>query len=140
MRYAVATLCDFAQVRENLLFVSGGGITRATRVRFPADLELMLALSIEVSDIELSEPLELRVRVESADGEELAQILGVVQGKLSGLDPGETQELALPLDLRRVILPVEGRYMIRVNAPGWDLGEVCLSFKAVLAQPDSTLF
>ena len=140
MRFAVATLCDFAQVREGLLFVSGGGITRANRSAFPADLGLMLALSVEVSEAELSEPLEIRVRVENEDGEQIAQVVGVVQGSIAGLDPGELTELPMPLDLRGVGLPEEGRYMIRVTAPGWDLGEVCMSFRALLVAPEQTLF
>ena len=87
MRFAVATLCDFAQVREGLLFVSGGGITRANRSAFPADLGLMLALSVEVSEAELSEPLEIRVRVENEDGEQIAQVVGVFKAALQDWTP-----------------------------------------------------
>ena len=44
MDIRVATLCDFAQVREGLLFVSSAGITRVYRESFPAPIGVMLAL------------------------------------------------------------------------------------------------
>lgn len=47
MQLASAILCDFAQVREGLLFVSGGGITRIWRETFPAAAGVSLALVFE---------------------------------------------------------------------------------------------
>ena len=90
MDIRVATLCDFAQVREGLLFVSSAGITRVYRESFPAPVGVMLALVLEMSPVEAANPNKIKVRVEDADGQKLAEMVGEVQVKLgSGHDPGE---------------------------------------------------
>ena len=48
MEIRVATICDFAQVRDGLLSVISAGITRVWRSQYPAPLGVMLALVFEV--------------------------------------------------------------------------------------------
>ena len=69
MKVSVATLCDFAQVREGLLFVSSGNITRVSRPAFPTRVDLFLALSFVVDARKESGDysIEAAVRTESGD-------------------------------------------------------------------------
>ena len=63
MKVVTATLCDFGQIREGLLSVLSGGITRLKRPAFPAPLGCHLALILEMSSIELEDTREVSVRL-----------------------------------------------------------------------------
>lgn len=69
LKISVATLCDFAQVREGLLFVSSGNITRAGRPAYPTQINLHLALSfvVEPQNDHGDYTIEARVRSEAGD-------------------------------------------------------------------------
>ena len=45
---STAVLCDFAQVRDRLLFVASGAVSRLYRRELPSPLGLMVGLVIEV--------------------------------------------------------------------------------------------
>lgn len=137
MNISVAMLCDFAQVRSGLLFVSSGGVTQIRRPKFPAPVGLMLALAVEVAEYEAQEPFQVKVRVEDADGARVAELGGQLQIGLGETDPGETRQIPLALDLRPLPLPGPGRYMVRVMIPGHNVVESCLSFRAALSAPRS---
>lgn len=135
MNISVAMLCDFAQVRSGLLFISSGGVSQLHRPSYPAPLGVMLALAVEVSELEGKESFEVRVRVEDADGHALTQISGNLQVGLTKMTPGETRQIPFALDLRPLQLPAAGRYMVRSVIPGHDVAEACLSFRATTAEP-----
>jgi hypothetical protein len=134
MNINVAMLCDFAQVRTGLLFVSSGGISQLRRTTYPAPIGVMLALAVEVSEHEAQAPFQVRVRVEDEDGAVITELAGQLHVGLGEMDPGETRQIPLALDLRGVPLPKPGRYMIRTTIPGQDVAEVCLSFRAALVE------
>lgn len=59
-------LCDFAQVREGLLFVASGGITQVRSRTLPLCAAVVVALAPD----DLGQPMELRLvlkRVETAE-------------------------------------------------------------------------
>ena len=64
-RLTAAMLCDFAQVRENLLFVSSAGISRLYHPSAPVRPNLFVAGIVEVGPAEFDRTHELRVRVRS---------------------------------------------------------------------------
>ena len=68
MDVTTAMLADFAQVREGLLFVSSGGITRCYREQLPAPLGVHLAIVLELDRLEAERPHEVRVVVVDEDG------------------------------------------------------------------------
>ena len=47
-RLTTLLLCDFAQVREGLLFVSSGGISRVVQGTYPANPRLHLAMVVHL--------------------------------------------------------------------------------------------
>ena len=133
MEIRVATLCDFAQVREGLLFVSSGGITRVYRDSFPAPIGVMLALVLEMSPVEAMDPHKIRVRIEDADGRKLAEMTGEVQVKLgSGHDPGELVNVPFVADFRAMKLPTPGRYQVAIQPDTDGANPVALGFRAAM--------
>ncbi|WP_420610616.1 DUF6941 family protein [Candidatus Poriferisodalis sp.] len=128
----VAALCDYAQVRENLLTLASAGVTRAWRESYPARMEVMLALLIEISEVDAKMPHEVLVRVEDSDGGKIAEMTWAFQvGEIAELDPGEMLVVPGALDLRLVQLPKEGRYQVVVVPE--NAGEIPLSFRAGFA-------
>jgi len=108
-----ALLCDFAQVREGVLMVSSGGITRLWRSQYPAPMGMMLALMFEVAPDQIVTAREIRIHVETEDGAKLAESIGMLQGvPPTNLDPGEKLMMPIVLDLREVSLPRAGRYQV----------------------------
>ncbi len=131
MEIRVATICDFAQVREGLLSVVSAGINGVWQSQYPAQLGVMLALVIEIAAVEATEPREIRVRIESADGTRLAEASGGFQiQSIPGCDPGEMLNLPLVVDFREVQVPAPGRYQFVVDPMTEGVGSIPLSFRA----------
>jgi hypothetical protein len=105
MQIDCALLCDAATVREGMLHILGGGITRAYRPQFPAPVEMSLALLIRIHPAEMAKPHSLDVQLRDSDGKQLAG-LQLVFGinDTTGLEPSE--QAALPLSVR---FPPEAR-------------------------------
>lgn len=120
MRIDTALLCDAATVREGLLHVLGGGVTRAGRPAWPAPLGLTLALRILVHPTETDRQHQLAVKLQGADGEEVARVdieFGV--GHAGTLEPGEQASLPLPIPMpEQVVLPSPGRYSFELLIDG----------------------
>jgi hypothetical protein len=130
MRIDCALLCDSVTIREGLLHILGGGITRANRENFPAPLNLALALRIMVHPTEADHTHELAVLLLAEDGERIAQ-LGIQFGinDPSVLEPAEEASLPLALSLHTVPLPREGPYSFELLIDGIHQGTV--PFRAV---------
>ena len=120
MRIDCALLCDAATVREGLLHVLGGGITRAGRPEYPAPLDLTLALRILIHPTEMDRRHQLEVRLQGADGEPIAGFEIAFESTDPGdLEPGEHASLALPLVPPPTVgLPKPGRYSFEVLIDG----------------------
>lgn len=73
MRLSCALLCDAATVREGLLNVLGGGVSKIVRPTMPAPLGLMLALIVDQHRTEMRREHRLDVLVLGQDGAELAR-------------------------------------------------------------------
>lgn len=85
-----AFLRDSATVREGLLHVLGGGITRLWRNRYPADLNVALAMMIAMSPTEANNDHVLQATVSGTDGEPIAQLDGQFRSEASEYKvPGE---------------------------------------------------
>ena len=111
MEVTSALLCDFAQVREGLLFVASAGITRLWRNDLPAPMGVMLAAVIELDPVESREPHHILVRVVDEDGAEAGKAEG--QFELSAtpeIQVGERLLMPMPFDFRALALPRFGAY------------------------------
>ncbi len=107
-------LADFAQVREGLLFVSSGGVTRCYRDQLPAPLNVYLATVLELDRIEAENAHELHVVVVDEDGQQLAELAAEIQ--LGGTQMMINENLNVPIvfDLRNVPIERYGSVEIRL--------------------------
>lgn len=120
MQVSTALLCDAASVREGLLFVLGGGITRLTRAELPAPMNVALALTISVHRMEIGRPHELAIDVISEDGVKAAEVRGAFQVPEAPSSLGVHEQLLVPvvLPFTNVPLPKHGDYSIEVSVDG----------------------
>jgi hypothetical protein len=103
VRIDCALLCDAASVREGLLHILGGGVTRVGLGQLPGHMNAALAIRVMVHPTEADRPHDLEVRLLSADGVEIGKVdVHFTVGKPDGeaLPGGElTAPFAVPLHL-----------------------------------------
>jgi hypothetical protein len=115
---AAAFLCDFAEVRERLLFALGGGITRLWRDSFPASMDASLALLLELHQMELATQHQLEVVVQGEDGQRMGEVKGAFQMGAPEIEVGENLLVPIALDLRPARLPAPGSYTVEIVIDG----------------------
>lgn len=116
---SAAILCDFAQVREGLLFVNSGGITRAFAEQVPAPLNMMLGLIVELGPAEAEAAHELVVTVKHVESAGvLARLVGGLQARDAVRFPGEGLYVPLALDLRAVAVTSYGAHDVQTEVDG----------------------
>ncbi|HEY7439214.1 MAG TPA: hypothetical protein VIC35_07440 [Acidimicrobiia bacterium] len=114
MEVTTAMLADFAQVREGLLFVASGGVTRCYREALPAPLGVYFAMVLELERLEAEAAREVRVVVVDEDGQELAEIAGEIQLGAPELMIGENLNVPITFDLRNVPIERYGSIEVRL--------------------------
>lgn len=118
MQVGAALLADFAQVREGLLFVVGGGITRIYRPELPAPMNVCLVLAIELHRMERDQPHELNVQIMDDDGGQVAEIKGGFQMQATDAAYHEAVNVPMVFDLRVVGLARYGFHVVEVSIDG----------------------
>jgi len=89
MDVATALLCDAATVREGLLHVLGGGITRLWRPALPAELATKLAVLVDLAPEDLETPHELEVLILCGELEIGRVMAGFQAHRPPRAEPGE---------------------------------------------------
>src|SRR3954471_20013826 len=118
MEVTTAMLADFAQVREGLLFVASGGVTRCYRDQLPAPLGVFLATVLELDRHEAEAAHDLQVIVVDEDGQQLAEIAGEIQLGETQMMIGENLNVPIVFDLRNVPIERYGSVEIRLYIAG----------------------
>jgi len=119
--------CDFAQVREGLLFVSSGGVTRSLRDELPAPIGVFLALVIELDRFEAQQQHIIRVSIMDDDGKELAEVNGTFEfGSPELLLIDEQPSIPITLDIRNVAVERYGPVLASIYIDGVLLNGVTL--------------
>jgi hypothetical protein len=115
-------VCDFAQVRERLLFVSSGAITRLYRPTLPAPLRVMLAMVVEVPADERDQAHEVRVVVRGNEtAERVFEWVAGFQIAAPEAEPGESVYMPLVVpEMGNAAVQAYGGYDIRMSADGND--------------------
>lgn len=110
------TLCDFANVREGLLNVMSGGITRIQQNGgFPSAIDAHLAMVVYVHPHRISEHHTCRVSVRYPDtAEMIAQVQVEFQGA-AHVNPGEGLNVPIVLPLRGIGFEHPGQVDLSVN-------------------------
>jgi hypothetical protein len=111
-----AVICDAASVREGLLHLLGGGITRVWREDIPAALGVALALIVDLPPEVMFDPHEVTVAfVRDDDDEQLSEIKGAFQvGQELRLEPGEHQLVPMVFDLHGAVIERYGAYTFHI--------------------------
>lgn len=115
MRVDFALICDAVSVRDNLLHILGGGITRIWASEFPAPMRASLATRIMLDPDEAAERHKLRVVIQDDQGTRIGSFdaeFGV--GVPDALAPGEEVQVPLGFPLNPVRLPREGGYSLEL--------------------------
>lgn len=119
MRVSLAVVCDYAEVRENLLTLVAAGITRIRRDSLPAPLAVFVALQLEVAAAERPFPHEVAVRVTGPSGTELATIGGGFQvASTADFESDESGVVSLPFDLRMATAAEYGWHSVEITIDG----------------------
>ena len=131
-RITSALLCDAATVREGLVHILGGGITRLNRTEYPSPMMTALAIAVVLSPLEAVHPHEVLAVVQTEDGDTVVQAHGQLQpGEPSPLlEPGESVAIQLAIPLHQVVLSTSGGYSIEISVDG--VLQASLPFRAVL--------
>jgi len=114
-----AFLCDAATVREGLLHILGGGITRLGRAGFPAQFGCDLAVMVQLHPIEAQDEQRLRTVVVDGDGNELGRLEGSFRASPSPtLEPGELVSVPFVVGLSGLQIPGPGTYSVELLLNG----------------------
>ncbi len=127
MELKATILCDFAIVRDSLLTVVGGGVTRVFSANAPVNPNLSVAVVLGLSQTEMGASHEARLEVHDEDGNAVSAVIGSFQftPQPVGTDrlginvlPGEEMVIPLSFDLRGCSLPHFGGYSIVLVVDG----------------------
>jgi hypothetical protein len=120
MEIQAVILCDFAQVREGVLFVVAGGVTRlGVHNPRPSGLPVYLAAMFEMDPDEGSQAHELNVRVSnSSTAVECGRITGGFQVAGAMLNPGENLMVPVAVPLGSIEVTEDGPYDVHVSVDG----------------------
>ena len=123
-------LCDFAQIREGLLFVQSGGLTRLASRSFPASFGCYLACMIYLPPDEAADAHQIVMKVKAAASATLVATVKVELHQSTrppGLAPGEGRQVPLVVPLAAVTFPEPGEYDLQVDIDDHLAGD--LSFR-----------
>ncbi len=117
LRITTLVLCDYAQVREGLLFVSSGGISRVKASSFPANLRVHLAAVVHLPPDTVSQPHRLNVKFKYPDAAAMIANVDVDihLDQVRGVYPGEGVNFPQVLDLSAIPFPRAGQVDIQVS-------------------------
>lgn len=120
-------LCDFAQVREGLLFVQSGGLTRLVAPSFPAKFTCHVATLVWLPPDEAATAHQIVMKVKSADTATLTATVKVALHETappSGLRPGEGRQVPIVVPLTAVTFPAAGEYDLQVEVDDQFAGDI----------------
>lgn len=131
MEISSAIICNWAEVREGVVFIAGGGITRAWKPQYPAPLGVCLAVVLSGTEGEMiGIQHEVEMVVSDADGLEIGRLSGGLStAGGADLQPGETLQLPLAFNLTMLPIPAPGAYDLKIRVDGG----------AIAGQPERTL-
>lgn len=109
-------ICDAASVREGLLHVLGGGITRLWRPVLPAPLAFQVAIIIQYSMPDYGVPHDISVQFFDPQGNDFAGSRGGFIPQDSGRqEEGESMLLPMVFDFRSINVVAYGHYSLKVS-------------------------
>jgi hypothetical protein len=114
---AAAILCDFAQVREGLLFVASGGVDRFFRDDLPGPMGVYLALLLTFGPDEVVDQVhEIRASIQHiSTGDIIASADGALEiGRPADVDPTAPLTAPAVIPLAGIALRGYGRHEVSI--------------------------
>ena len=125
-------LCDFAQIREGLLFVQSGGLTRLATSSLPAKFPCHVAALVYVTPDEATAGHRVVMKIKQAATASVTATINVAIHETApppGLQPGEGRQIPVVVPLSGVAFPAVGEYDLHVEIDDDLAGD--LSFSVV---------
>ncbi|MGB8857800.1 MAG: hypothetical protein WCC60_01020 [Ilumatobacteraceae bacterium] len=134
-RLTTLLLSDFAQVRERLLFVSSGGISRVVQSTFPSHPRIHLALVVHLPAGTLGVQHQVLIKLKYPDqAATIAQIEIMINvDDVPGAHPGEGINVPQVIDLSPVTFAHPGQVDVQVSIDDEPAGD--LTFWMLHSQP-----
>lgn len=132
VRLDALILCDFAQIRDGLLFVQSGGVTRLVSSKLPAAFGCHVAAMVYMPPNEAIDAHHMVMKIKSADTATLVATINVELHEINrpdGLVLGEGRQVPVAVPLRKVVFPAAGRYDLQVDIDEHMAGD--LAFRVV---------
>lgn len=146
-----AILCNHAEVQNNLLYLSGGGIDRAFVLPgspAPYQVSVAVGLTLAIPWTQTNQPHTLSLTLVDADehpvmgsaGPELSEpVRADIEfnvGRPPSLATGEAQTVSLAINMPGLVLPQLGRYFFVLSVDGTELRRLAYS---VMGQTGMTI-
>ena len=125
-RLSTLLLSDYAQVRDRLLFVSSGGISRVVQSSFPARPRIHLALVVHLPVGTLGSPHRVLIKLKYPDH---AAVIGQIEIKINldqiaGSNPGEGINVPQAIDLTPIVFAHAGQVDVQVSIDDEPAGDL----------------
>lgn len=131
-RLDALVLCDFAQVRDGLLFVQSGGLTRLAAAQLPATFNCHVGVLVFLPPDEATSAHSVIMRIKHAPS---ASVVATVKVEVhavttaTGLEPGEGRLVPVAIPLSTVTFRAEGEHDLQVSVDDHLAGD--LSFRVL---------
>lgn len=125
-RLTTLLLSDFAQVRERLLFVSSGGISRVVQTSFPAHPRIYLAMMIHLPAGSLGATHQVQIKLKYPDqAATIVQIdIAISVDTVPGANPGEGINVPQVIDLSPIAFAQAGQVDVQVSVDDEPVGDL----------------
>ena len=125
-RLSTLLLSDYAQVRDRLLFVSSGGISRVVQSSFPAHPRIYLALVVHLPVNTLGHSHRTLIKLKYPDhAAVIAQIeININLDQIAGASPGEGINVPQAIDLAPIVFPHPGQVDVQVSIDDEPAGDL----------------
>ena len=136
MKLDWAMLANFAEVREGLVFVVGGGIDTVNTPQLPAPLNATILVRLLLHRTEANKQHSLELEITDEDGNSLAKVqAGFMVANIPDLPVGWEIPGMFALNVHGLQLAREGRYAIEISADNVHLRTLNLRTKVNPALP-----
>ena len=125
-RLTTLLLSDFAQVRERLLFVSSGGISRVVQTSFPAHPRIYLAMMVHLPAGSLGAAHQVQIKLKYPDqAATIAQIdMSISVETVPGANPGEGINIPQVIDFSPIAFSRAGQVDVQVSVDDEPVGDL----------------
>ena len=136
MKLDWAMLANFAEVREGLVFVVGGGIDTVNTAQLPAPLNATILVRLLLHRTEANKQHSLELEITDEDGNSVAKVqAGFMVANNPDLPVGWDIPGMFALNVHGLQLAKEGRYAIEISADNVHLRTLNLRTKVNPALP-----